>query len=308
MRISLVIETWNVGTDAAAVEDAVTRLVARLGAEALRADELVVTHAGLPGAACARLRARAAPTPLTLVRVPDGADYYVHKNLGFAASTGDVVAFVDGDCTPCPGWLASLTAPIVAGEAEVCAGPTGYPPGPASVAGTAIDFPLLPSGLADGAVRNFFANNVAFARPVFEARRYPTIDGMFHGQCQILGLALHDEGIAVRLAPGARLEHAWPEGARALLAMRLLRGADARAMTPHLVRSYAPRLEPVLETLGPWPALALLAARTVRGGRVLLRDEARPAGRAAGALFLVGAFLVDASGALAQRRVYQRLM
>lgn len=44
------------------------------------------------------------------------------RNVGIAAATSDVVACADAGCTYHPDWLANLTAPIFAGNAEYCVG------------------------------------------------------------------------------------------------------------------------------------------------------------------------------------------
>jgi hypothetical protein len=299
MKISLVIETWNLGTR---IEPALTALVDRLRAQSVAPAELVVTHADLPAEARARVD-RIAGRAITWVRPGRTADYYAHKNAGFDATTGEIVAFIDGDCTPGPRWLERLVAPIRAGEAKVAAGRTRYPAGPAAIAGTAVDFPLFPSPLARGAVRNFFANNVAFARDVFAARRYPELPEMFHGQCQVLALRLQAEGVIVRLSEGAVLEHAWPDGIAESLTMRLLRGADTRAFAPHLAHAYAPRLEAHVDRLGAIPALAVLALRAARATRDLVRARPGAIPLAAGLGFVLAASAIDGAGAIAARRI-----
>jgi glycosyltransferase involved in cell wall biosynthesis len=59
------------------------------------------------------------------VAVAAGSDYYEHKNLGFDATSGQMVAFLDGDCQPAPTWLAALLAPLREGS-QVVAGATSY--------------------------------------------------------------------------------------------------------------------------------------------------------------------------------------
>jgi hypothetical protein len=306
MRVSIVIETLNLlGGD---VESGLRGLAARLRAQtsplASQAD-LVVTHVGLSGAARARLD-ESFGRPARWVELPETADYYEHKNRGFAAAEGDIVAFTDGDCAPVPGWLAALASPIAAGECRVVAGRTAYPPGPASLAGTALDFPLLKSSRAPRAVRNFFANNVAFERGVFAAHPYPKIAGMFHGQCQVLAMQLEGEGIVVRHEPDALVHHAWPEGPRALLEARLLRGADARALLVHVARAYTPGLSRHAERAGAAPALALLGLRSAVAATQVVCARP-PAGLLAASLGVIAATAaVDAAGVLAPRAVYRR--
>lgn len=308
MDRSLVVETWNLGgarRDAAAVEDGLAALLARLRRQTLPLTALrdvVVTHDGLGAPARARLD-EVAGRGVTWVEVEPGAGYYEHKNRGFDATRGEVVAFVDADCAPAPAWLERLTAPIAGGEARVVAGATVYPRGPAALAGTALDFPVFPSPLAPGAVRGFFANNVAFARATFAARRFPPAPGMFKGPCQLLALALQADGVVVLRAPGARVEHAWPGGLREHLAMRLRRGADARAFAPHLALAYAPRLAPLVELAGPLPGLALLAARACHAGGRLAAARPTPRAALAGAAVITAATAVDAVGVVAARLV-----
>ncbi len=312
MKRSLVVETWNLGSclrDPARVETELAALLARLGEQSLplsALSELVVVHDGLGEAARCRLQ-EVANRAIVWVLVPFGTHYYEQKNLGFDATTAEVVAFTDGDCAPCPEWLERLTAPIAEGEARVIAGPTHYTRGRASLAGTAIDFPVIESAPGAKTVRNFFANNVAFARDVFAAHRYPEVAGLFKGSCQVLALALQREGIPIHFAADAVLEHAWPEGLRELVAMRLLRGADTAAMTPRFAEHYAPRLAPRLKRLGKLPALALLGARAVRASAQLVRS--RPGARtlAVGAGVIAAATVVDTVGALAERSVHRRL-
>src|SRR5205814_10658184 len=192
----------------------------------------LIMAGGLRGHVAGRHRTRRSITWLDVGR---GAGYYDHKNLGFDATTGDVVAFIDGDCEPADGWLGALVAPFAAG-AQVVAGATSYA-GPLASLANELDFPYFDyedkrrsfaatSRETAPTVRNLFANNVAFAREAFAARRYPTIEPMFHGQCQVLALRFVEAGIPIVFARDARVTHAWPHDLREFLEVRLLRGAD----------------------------------------------------------------------------------
>jgi hypothetical protein len=305
--ISVVIETWNIAGDRHELGRQLVRLSRQLAAHEA---EVVVTHLGLDESARASLAA-CVRCPVTWVELPKHAGYYEHKNRGFDASAGDIVAFIDGDCAPAPDWLDALTSPIAAGAAHVVAGATSYA-GTLAPLANELDFPYF-----DGAdpnrrfaatsrddaptVRNFFANNVAFARETFAARRYPTLERMFHGQCQVLALQLLEAGIPIAYAPEARVTHAWPDGAIEWLQVRLLRGADTTQLLPHVLATYAPRARGPVARLGPLPALALLGFRAVTGAWSALRRGPLVRGLA----LVAGVTVVDALGAAAAPAVYR---
>lgn len=299
-RISLMIETYNLGHDAARVERGLWELADRLAPQVAACDaEVVITHTGLDERARTAI-ARAFDRRVTWVELTTEAGYYEHKNHGFDATTGEIVAFLDGDCAPCEHWLGALTAPLERGEARVVAGMTSYP-GALGALANQLDFPYYARG--PGCVRNFFANNVAFARDVFAARHYPTITPMFHGQCQVLGLQLLTEQIAIRFATDARVTHAWPEDVAAWLHVRLLKGADTVSLLPYVVATYAPRALPVVHRLGALPALAIFGVRALTGTWAALRR-----GPVLGGLGLVACVTVlDAIGAAAAPAVYRRI-
>lgn len=300
MSVSLMIESWNLGDEPARVERGLWELADILAPQVAAANaQVAITHRGLPERARASIE-RTLEAPVTWVELPECAGYYEHKNRGFDATTGDIVAFLDGDCVPALAWLSALIRPIQRGEARVAAGLTSYPGDLAPLANR-LDFPYFARG--EGRVRNFFANNVAFARDVFAARRYPTIEPMFHGQCQVLGLQLLAEDIAIRFAPEARVTHAWPENMSEWVEVRLLKGADTVSLLPYVVATYAPRATSMVSRLGALPALAILGARAVTGTLAALRGK-----RVAKGLGLIAAVtLLDAIGAAAAPAVYRAI-
>ncbi len=292
---TIVIETWNLSREPEVVGAAIGSLLAKLAPASARA-EIIVTHEGLPSV----LRARHAD--VRWIELPRGSGYYEHKNTGFAASTGDVVAFIDGDCNPAPGWLDAIVEPIVNGRARVVAGRTVYAGGPARALETILDFPMFASPRAPSGVENFFANNVAFARDAFAG--YPSIPEMFHGQCQVLALTLAAQGVVVHHAEEARIEHAFPEGRGEWLRIHLLRGADASSLAPHVVGSRAPRLARLTRRAAPLPALAAIAARAVIATARPLAPGVR---RRTAVATIAAVSIVEALGAIAERTVHRRL-
>jgi GT2 family glycosyltransferase len=303
---SVVIETWNIGSDPARLRVQLRRLALQLAELAV---DVVITHAGIPAHVRDELAARIA-IPVRWVELPATAGYYEHKNAGFDAATGDVIAFIDGDCAPSAGWLEALLAPFDQ-NAQVVAGATSYAGRMAPLANE-LDFPYFDgaeprrrfaatSRTPSATVRNFFANNVAFAREAFATRRYPTITPMFHGQCQVLALRFVEAGIPIIYAPDARVTHAWPDSVGEWLQVRLLRGADTTQLLPHVVGTYAPTARARVARLGPLPALAVFGMRAVTATWSALRRGPMLRGLA----LVAGVTAVDALGAAAAPAVYR---
>ncbi|HUS32609.1 MAG TPA: glycosyltransferase [Kofleriaceae bacterium] len=304
--MSVVVETWNTKGDVPTLARQLDRLAPQISA--LDA-ELVVTYVDLSAGTRETLEQRHGRR-IHWVQLDGRAGYYDHKNAGFDATTGNVVAFIDGDCEPSEGWLAALVAPF-SNHAQVVAGATSYD-GVLAPLANELDFPYFEyadkrrsfaatSAKTAPEVRNFFANNVAFAREAFASRRYPTIEPMFHGQCQVLALRFMEAGIPIAYAPDARVTHAWPDDLREFLEVRLLRGADTTQLLPHVLGTYAPRTRSTVEKLGPLPALAIFAMRAVTGALSAMRR-----GPVVRGLALVAAVTaIDAIGAVAAPAVYR---
>jgi glycosyltransferase involved in cell wall biosynthesis len=228
------------------VTQGLERLLGHLAAQGTLAGlgELVVTHEGLTGAQCERIE-NAAQRPVTMVQVPSGTGYYQAKNLGFAATRAKFVAFADSDCWPAQGWLEALFQPLLAGEVGVTAGRTCYRSDELGIAATTIDFMYFDSPISERATRNFYANNVAFERRLFEQVRYQTSREFYRGDCQVMGLVLQRMGIEVRFVPAARTTHRFPDHTKELVELRLRRGADSTVLAKHLFKSYLTPLEPL---------------------------------------------------------------
>lgn len=317
------IETWNTGGDVLQLRQQLARLGPQLAAHA---HEVVITHHAIPADVREEL-VEPISAPITWLALPADAGYYEHKNRGFDATTGDIVAFIDGDCEPSPAWLAALIAPLVAqtqggsvgsdAAVQVVAGATSYA-GELAALANQLDFPYFDGEDAHkrrsfGAtsqdwtptVRNFFANNVAFARELFAQRRYPTIEPMFHGQCQVLALQLVTERIPIAYAPDARVTHAWPGSPIEWLKTRLLRGADMKQLLPYVLETYAPRARRPIERLGALPTLALLGVRAVTATRMATRLAMRGGPVLRSLALVAGVTAVDALGAAAAPAVYR---
>jgi hypothetical protein len=310
-RTALVLETNNLrgGADLDRVADSLKRLLGRLTRQTLplaRLAQVVITHDGLPGQVCRQI-ADLAQCPVDFVHIPADTGYYDAKNAGFDKTDPArcrYVAFSDADCLPAADWLEQLLQPFAATAApRVVAGRTSYADTVAGAALTTIDFMYFPSRLGVGATSNFYANNVAFERQVFDQYRYLAMPGVYRAHCQVMGMRLQAAGIALHYAPRAHTEHRLPDSRREALQLRWMRGQDTVGLTPHLVRAYLPTRMQWLGHSGPLGPLCVLAARLRYSLRALNRQDLSPVNglrRLAAVGMILGFSAVDALGALAR--------
>ena len=111
MRISVVIPHLN-------QPEALGRCLDSLRAGRRQPDEIVVVDNGsreLPTAICA------ARPGVTLLAEPTPGPGPA-RNCGVAATTGDVLAFIDADCLADPGWLEAAEAALADPSAEILGG------------------------------------------------------------------------------------------------------------------------------------------------------------------------------------------
>ena len=309
VRTALVLETNNLrgGAEAAAAGASllhVVGLLARQSVPLAALAQVVITHDGLSAACCDEV-IRVAGCAVDFVRIDPEMGYYAAKNAGFAAtdpSRCDYVTFADADCTPAPGWLAELLAPLAQQPAPlVVVGRTSYSDNLVGSALTTLDFMYFPSPLQAGATRNFYANNVLFRREIFARYSYQALDGVYRAHCQVLGLRLQAAGVPLHFAPRAHTVHRLPDTRREALVLRWMRGQDTQGLTPHLVAAYLPRSLQWLARSGPIGPFCVLASRLWFSLRALNRQDLLPLHgirRIAGVLLIVGFSAIDMLGAL----------
>jgi glycosyltransferase involved in cell wall biosynthesis len=92
------------------------------------------------------------------------------RNIGARAARGGLLAFLDADCVPEPGWLAAAQSAL-AGPARVVGGPVldVRPFHPISVSDNLLQFAEFPSGRPDGPASHFPGCNLAIRRMDFIA-------------------------------------------------------------------------------------------------------------------------------------------
>jgi hypothetical protein len=307
---ALVLETNNLRggkADAERVAASLSRLLAHLSEQSYPLSllaEVVITHDGLPDALIERIQ-NGCDARLRFVRVPEATGYYAAKNLGFDATTADVVVFGDSDCWPDRRWLEALLRPFASPETRVVSGRTTYRDGVFGQAASAIDFLYFESD-EPGRTRNFYANNVAFRREVFERQRFQPLPGTYRGHCQVLGMRLYRSNVPIVFIPEARTVHRFPDTVQELGTLRLLRGSDTVSVAPHLVETYAPRAAKKMlrgARLAPAVVLATRLACSLRAiGRQDMR-QLRPLESVACAASVLGISALDAVGMLRRARI-----
>lgn len=221
-----------------------------------------------------------------LIRRPVSGGPAAARNTALAAVTSDLVAFLDSDCVPPPGWVVALAGhladPLVAAVA-----PRIVPaaPGPRRPAGASLD-------LGPASARVAPLTKVAYVPTAALLVRRAALGGGFdaalrYGEDVDLVWRLIAAGWRVRYEPAVRVAHDEPAGRAALLARRFRYGTSAAPLTRRHPGAVAPLV------LQPWPALtmtALLARRPVAAGAAfgvsaaLLRRRLRASGLPSGGL------------------------
>jgi mycofactocin glycosyltransferase len=186
------------------------------------------------------------------------------RNTGIVAAETELVAFVDSDCVPPPGWIDALAAhfadPLVAAVA-----PRIVPVSPDTVAGRytratfGLDLGTTPASVAPN-TRVAWAPTAALV-----ARRTALLDVARDGQVldPTLSVAgedvdlvwrLHEAGWRVRYDPTVHVRHLEPETWKALLHRRFRYGTAAAPLSLR----HPGKVPPLV--LFPWPAVTVAAA------------------------------------------------
>ncbi len=87
-------------------------------------------------------------------------------------------------------------------------------------------FPLREEGDGLCQTDQFFANNIAFRREVFESNPFPCLP-QYRGQCVALAGQLKERGIPIFRQRSARVSHPPPNGLRHFICRALIAGHDA---------------------------------------------------------------------------------
>ena len=207
----------------------------------------------------------------TVLRRERGGGPAAARNTALAAVTTPLVAFLDSDCAPEPGWLATCAAhfadPLVGAVAPRVRPEAVRGRAPARERYAEARSPLDMGGRESAVVPGGRAPYVPTAALL--VRRRALGDGfdprLRHGEDVDLVWRLHGAGWRVRLDPRATVRHAEPDTWRALLARRHRYGTSAAPLS----RRHPERLAPLAVRPGPAAVAALLLARRPRSAAAL---------------------------------------
>lgn len=216
----------------------------------------------------AAVAAVAAARGAKLVARPECGGPAAARNTGLAHATTDLIAFVDSDCVPDPGWIDALAGhfadPMVAAVAPRITAVTG--PGTVAgrytrVAGT-LDMGGEPHRVAPKTRLPYVPTAALIARRAAlraVARPAGVFDpAMQTGEDVDLVWRLHAGGWRVRYDPSVRVGHHEPATWSALLARRWRYGASAAP----LALRHPGNIPPLV--VGPWPAMTVAAVLSRR--------------------------------------------
>jgi hypothetical protein len=185
------------------------RLAAPLAALALQTydqsliEPVVVVGGEVPASEREEI-ARRFPLAVLAVSAPD--NYFDAKNQGALAGSGEIVTFLDGDCTPEADWLEKLIDRFDEGVTGVAGRVRYEDKGILARALSVPDFGYILTE-RDGAASGFNLGNVAFRREAFLAN---PLDSRIvrNGGCYNLFHQLRAQGARIVYEPEARVSHA----------------------------------------------------------------------------------------------------
>ena len=204
------------------------------------------------------IAAVAAAHGATLSRRPTSGGPGAARNTGLGSVTSELVAFLDSDCLPAPGWIERLAAhfadPAVAAAAPRVTAVPGGPGWAARYTGAACSLDL---GAAEARVvpgtRVAYVPTAALLvrRAVLAEGSTPFDPGLRFGEDVDLVWRLNDAGWRIRYDPAVQVAHHEPGTWPALLARRFRYGTSAAP----LAARHPGQVPPLV--LYPWPALTV---------------------------------------------------
>jgi mycofactocin glycosyltransferase len=206
------------------------------------------------------------------------------RNTGLAGTNTDLIAFLDSDCVPPPGWVSRLAAhfadPLVGAVAPRIVAPGIIPPRSASTDSPAaryaavrgsLDLGSRPARVQPGSRVSYVPTAALLVRrsalAAVSAGREPFDPALRYGEDVDLVWRLHEADWRIRYEPAVQVPHEGPASWPGLLARRFSYGTSAAP----LARRHPANMAPLV--LQPWPATtvaALLARRPAMAAAALV--------------------------------------
>lgn len=166
-------------------------------------EPIVVVGAEVPAAEREEIARR---YPNVVVATSEAGNYFDAKNKGAAAGSGEIVTFLDGDCTPRPDWLERLVERFET-DVTAVAGCVRYED--KGLQSRMLSIPAFAYILTetDGQASGFNLGNCAFRRAAFLADALDTRI-VRNGGCYELFHRLRAKGAKIVYAPDAHVSHA----------------------------------------------------------------------------------------------------
>lgn len=211
-RVSVIIEGYNESRDLGSA-DAVMAALLRQDF-ALGEMEVILVGSGDQAAGWRTRWGTGTPFARVAAVEADGAHYYALKNEGARHANAEVLAFLDSDALPEPGWIRALVDSIGRG-ADVSAGVTLFrgddgrdPADPLLQVAAAISwgFVVPRGGGPDAPPAGFLSHNVGFRAATFREHAYRTDLGRTCAG-SLLFASLRDAGVRMVLEPRQRVAH-----------------------------------------------------------------------------------------------------
>jgi len=231
-----------------------------------RIETIVVIDDEVPAAAIDELRRR---YPHVKLASSQTSNYFDAKNAGASASSGDVIALLDGDCVPSPDWIEVLLSRFEKGV-DAVAGCTRYEGRSVKARTFSVpDFAYVVDD-EDGA-SGFNINNVAFRRDVLLAHPFDTRIRR-NGGCFFLFHQLRAAGARIVYEPRASVAHGLDIHGLGFVRKHFERGYDG-VMVYRLDDRAVLRGTRYFRRAGPLALIALYARRVVVDWVRMLRNR-----------------------------------
>jgi mycofactocin system glycosyltransferase len=188
------------------------------------------------------------------------------RNTGLAGTKTELIAFLDSDCIPPPGWVSRLAAhladPLVGAVAPRIVAPRLRPAAPsvaryAAVRGS-LDLGPRPARVQPGSRVSYVPTAALLMRraalDAVSAGRDPFDPALRFGEDVDLVWRLHEAGWRIRYEPDVQVAHEGPATWACLLGRRFSYGTSAAP----LARRHPANMAPLV--LQPWPAITVAAA------------------------------------------------